>query len=452
MPINSRMCLIATLLLFCAGCGVQRTTNLSRQTGGSAFLFHQFQCYDGRSGRPISFSELVRKCRSADVVLFGEAHGNAVCNQIEAQLFHALLQTGRPAALAMEFFEADTQAPLDAYLSGRLDEPGFAKQAHRGHTYYGTHRPLIELTRSANVPVLAANAPRRLVHQFRKSGLDYDAFRASVSAEDRQWLPVTYTYIGGDYRSRFAEIMGASDDETSSADQPAASPTSRPAQHAADKPKHTPTPTSPGVTVEPVTQPGGDAAGKSPASVPPPAAVHSFNWKEFYRAQLLWDDAMSESIANYRDRYPRRRVMLVVGGFHVEYDGGTAQKLRRRRPGDKVVTVTYRSYPNGQFAFDPDDKGAGDVVVYGLTFPKPEKKTEAPTAEKKAETSPADAKHPAPESQPTSAPTTTPTSAPASAPTPSHTTHGHDGPHAKHSVAAGRNQSNEEIRARNQSP
>jgi len=144
-----------------------------------------------------------------------------------------------------------------------------------------------------------------------------------------------------------------------------------------------------------------------PASMPAsmPAAT---SWEDFFKAQLLWDDAMAESITNFRDRFPRHRVLLVVGSFHVGHEGGTVLKLRERRPHDKLLTLVYRDNPDGQFSFREEDRGAGDIVIYGLKPPKPEKKA-MPMPGEKPETQPA-------ESQPTSAPATSTASAPATMP------------------------------------
>ncbi len=342
---SARTALLGPLALLAAltGCTRVARVDLQRQTGGNAFLFHQFQAYDGHSGRPLDFAAVVRRCRQADVILFGERHNDVICNQLEAQLLYGLLADRRPLALAMEFFEADQQAALDAYLTGRIDEADFIEQARRRRSYYLSHRPLIELCRAARVPVIAANAPRRLVRAFRRSGAEYGDFRADLTAEQRQWLPPDYVYLEGEYRARFAAAMGADATATAPASQPGASA---------------------------ATQPAG-----APASAPsgPP---HNLDWREFYKAQLLWDEAMSDAIVVYRQRHPASRVMLIVGGFHVEFAGGTMQKLRRRRPHDRIVTLTYRTDPDGQFAFDPNDQGAADVVFYGVNPPEPEEHRE----------------------------------------------------------------------------
>lgn len=435
--------IFVTLWAWSAGCAVQQRVDLTTHTGGSAFLFNQFQAFDGNTGHPLRFKDLIQRCRRADVILFGEQHGNAVCSQLEAQLLYALLNAGRPMMLAMEFFETDAQATLEAYLAGRLDEPDFLKLSKRRSFYLETHRPLIELCRAARVPVTAANAPRRLVSAYRKSDLTYEEYRAGLDLADRQWLPAANEYLAGDYRDRFAELMqehGAGMQPASQpASQAASQPTSHPSWQAAEPSSSQPS--EPPVS-QPVTRPASEVPTAEPASMPPampvempatmpasmPGAMPTSmpggmpalpSWQELYKAQLLWDQAMAESIANFRDRFPRRRVMLVVGGFHVASNGGTAQKLRRQRPNDQLFTIVYRDDPDGQFAFDEQDRGAGDVVIYGLTPPEPEKPS-MPKPPGKPETQPAESQpaetQPA-ETQPASAPASMPASAPASSPT-----------------------------------
>ena len=114
-----------------------------------------------------------------------------------------------------------------------------------------------------------------------------------------------------------------------------------------------------------------------------------------YLAQSLWDDSMAESVANARTRDPGRSVMLVVGGFHVSFGGGTLAKFKSRRPDDRTLTILYRGQHTTPLAFDADDRGVADIVIYGIQ-PPPEKKTE-----------------PQPGSQPASLPASSPSSQPA---------------------------------------
>ena len=313
-----------------SGCATHRSVDLNRQTGGNAALFSQFRAYDAHTRRHMTFADLVERTSAADVVLFGEEHSDVVCNALEAQLLAALAQRQRPMTLAMEFFEIDTQAALDAYLAGRLAEDEFRKLTRQKRAYPLAHRPLIEYCRSASIPVIAANAPSRLVRAFRLSGKPYDEFCRGLEPGDRALLPPTSKLLTGRYYDQFVEAM---------------------ADH---------------ITVAPAsTQP----TTSSPASAPSTQPDRTERLLRSYRAQSLWDDSMADSVVSHRGRFPTRRVMLIVGGFHVSGQGGAKVKLSRRRPHDKIMTIVYRGVSNASLPFDNADRGIADVMIYGLKPP-----------------------------------------------------------------------------------
>lgn len=315
------------------------------QTGGLGALTGQFKAYDARTGWPISFFETVLRARRADVVLFGENHNDAVCNQIEAQMFAALASGPDPTALAMEFFERDTQSALDAYLKGRIKELTFRERTRQKRTYVLSHRPLIEIAKRTHAPVLAANAPRRLVTSYRESELPFPDFVAGLSDQDRQWLPSSSEPVEGPYRDRFFSMMSGHGDAIE-ADEDNAESIGQEKQ---------------GENSDSDEDDEGDKEPKKPGT----------NTEDFFRAQLLWDDSMAETLAGFRDRYPRQRVMLIVGGFHVQRNGGTRSKFQSRRPDDRVFTIVYQSSEDPSLAFDKEDRGIGDVVIYGIAPPPP---------------------------------------------------------------------------------
>ena len=73
-----------------------------------------------------------------------------------------------------------------------------------------------------------------------------------------------------------------------------------------------------------------------------------------------WDATMAQSIV---DSKPSRdhKVILLVGQFHVEYDGGIVQELRKRMPSAKVLVVSIqREIPEEDWQSDPP---ISDVMV-----------------------------------------------------------------------------------------
>lgn len=339
-----KMLLDATILWALSGCAAGGVDGL-RQSGGNAALFGQFAAFDGHSGRSISFDDVVTRAGRADVVLFGEEHSDVVCNAIEAQLLAAMARQRRPVCLAMEFFEADTQAALDAYLNSRISESEFRKETRQKRTYPTSHRPMIEYCRAASIPVIAANAPWRLSRTLRKSGKAYDEFFAGLDPADRALLPSKSELLDGPYHDRFVEAMAEHE----------MPPTSQPTTTSAP-------------------------AASAPASQPTSRPDHAEQVLRAYRVQSLWDDAMSDAVARHRRCYPNCRVLLVVGAFHIANDGGTWTKLRQRRPADRILTIVFRGASDTPLAFNKEDQEAGDIVIYGIRPPEEDASTTKPSS------------------------------------------------------------------------
>ncbi len=421
------VCILAASITL-AGCTSPR---LLEPTAGNAALFSQFAIYDAHTGRPMTLPQLARRAARADVVFFGEHHNDAVCNQVEAQLLAAIAQTGRRTALAMEFFETDTQSAIDDYFAGRIGETEFRERSRQGRRYATSHRPLIEICRAANIPVIAANTPRPLLRAYSRSGAWYPDFLETRSDDERRWLPPTSDVILGRYYERFVDVMsvGHGGAAPPAATQPASAPSTQPESAPASAPatdaalpaetqptaapgEETPSASAPGTAPAPIesvpaaaepehaaptsapaaadevpaSAPSADSADAPPASAPAPATQPAESpapasapspppvpegdvvpMLRGFRVQLLWDDTMSEWISRARQRDPRRLVMLVVGVFHVEHEGGTALKYRIRRPQDERFTIVYRSRTESPLGFDADDASAGDVIIYGIT-------------------------------------------------------------------------------------
>jgi uncharacterized iron-regulated protein len=255
-----------------------------------------FALYDAE-GRPTTFEAFLEGSRDADLVAIGELHGHPVGADFELRTLTALAATGRPLALAMEFFERDVQQALDDYLAGKSAEADFVKATRQSPAYAKTHRPLIEFAKAKGIPVIAANAPRRLVTEYRKGEKPYAEYLSGLSEADRGFLPAETTLATGPYFDRWSKLMG---------------------------PERGP---------------------------------------RLLKGQSLWDDAMADAVATYRAAHPDHRVLLVVGGFHVAGRLGTITKYAERRPGDRVRLMVMSAGTPPDLAFDPADRGEGDLIL-----------------------------------------------------------------------------------------
>ena len=270
-----------------------------------------FALFDGKSGDAAEMAALVAASKDADLIAFGEIHRSPAGSAVQLQLLEALADQPRPLALAMEFFERDTQGVLDRYLLGEVAEKDFKKWARQSKGYVASHQPLIEFCKREGIPVIAANAPRRLATEFRKSKSDYPAFLESITDAERSYLPRAWSDMTEAEEERFFAAMG------------------------------------------------GHATPET---------------KDFTRSMSLWDDAMAEACADMRTADPDRRVLLIVGAFHVMRGAQTARKFRERRPDDTTLVLAARIQQSEPFAFEEGDAEMGEFVLKVHAPPKPKLK------------------------------------------------------------------------------
>ncbi|GMV26162.1 MAG: hypothetical protein AMXMBFR58_21930 [Phycisphaerae bacterium] len=255
---------------------------------------------------PATWQEMVDACAAADAVLVGENHGHPMGLAAASALWEDILaKSSGSGTLALEFFERDEQVALDDYMNGVTDEEAFRKAARRTNSNYPPgHRSMVEAAKSAQRPVIAANAPRRYVRIARLDG--YEKLQG-LSPEQKRLFRIPDSLPTGHYRDAFNKIM------TSEAD------------HKDGEPEQT----------------------------------DFSHLDSSFRSQSLWDWTMAESVARALEARSGP-VLLVIGRFHVDHEGGTVLALRQLSPGSEIKTV---SFVNTDAPSD-DDKNRADFVVF----------------------------------------------------------------------------------------
>ncbi len=56
------------------------------------------------------------------------------------------------------------------------------------------------------------------------------------------------------------------------------------------------------------------------------------DFQYFFEAQIAWDETMAHSIASYLERHPDYRMVIIVGGGHVEFGYGIPSRVKKRLP------------------------------------------------------------------------------------------------------------------------
>jgi len=330
-----RALVAAVAALVLAGCVTPREQALRRTFPGRLLpdpaLGVSYRVYRGDTGEETSLEEVIARAAGADAIFFGEHHYEEVGNAVCAELYQHVVAQRRPVALAMEFFTRDDQEALDAYVAGRTDEEAFREATSKGRRYLLSHRPLIELSRASRTPVIGVGIGRSKWSAWRTSGIDdYAEWRATLSEEERASFPRECERIRDAYWEAILAFSHGEEDDGEDPDPEKA------------------------------------------------AEERRAKWDAF-KTQSLWDDSFAEGMADVRAAEPRRRVFLVVGAFHIQRGLGTLTKYRRRRPADRVLTVSLSraAEPGTDLSFRQEDRGLADYVLVTVV-PPPEPRPDPP--------------------------------------------------------------------------
>jgi uncharacterized iron-regulated protein len=300
-----------------------------------------YQVFTG-AGKPATMDDIVRAMGGNQVIFVGETHDDPTAHMLELELLKGATAKygvpsqadsaakpgagdvvpgsggGRPVALSLEFFETDVQLPLDEYLAGLISESSFLADTRPWPRYRTDYRPLIEFAKDHDLPVIAANAPRRYVNMVARHG------RESLNQLSRQALaylpPLPYGHASAAYRDQWI------------------------------------------ATIAEVMKQEGMKCGVPVAHAAAPPGSHAQMGNQL-DSQVLWDATMAYSIFRYLSGQPDALVLHMVGGFHVERDTGIPEQLRAYMPDLRSMIVSLRPVADVS-TFEPAPSGQwGDFVI-----------------------------------------------------------------------------------------
>jgi len=298
---SARACLAPLLLGLAAACATTTDRAGPAEPPALPAAGRALVMVDGHDGSTVTWDALVERAAMADAVLVGETHGHPLGLAAAAFLFEDLLARDPDGpALALEFFERDEQVALDDLHAGLVDEAGLLQTLGRtpGDTPPG-HRAMLRAAVAAGRPVWAANAPRRYVRLARTDGFER---LAALSPRQRALFELPDTLTPGPYRERFVQAIGGAH---------------------------------------------GDLDDEFVEGM--------------YRAQNVWDATMADSVRHARAA-GGRPVVLVVGRFHVEREGGLVRRLAARAPWLRTLVLAVLDVDAD--GLREEDRGRADVVIY----------------------------------------------------------------------------------------
>ena len=165
-----------------------------------------YKIYNTAKQTTTSVDDIINDLNKADVLFFGEEHNDSTGHYLESLLFQKLVQKyPNNIALSMEMFQTDCQTVLNEYLAGFIREKNLITEG-RAWPNYKDYRPMVELAKTAHIPVIAANAPTRYTNMVTRTGL---SSLAQLDDKGKAFLPpLPIDTAAGAYYEKFVNIMG----------------------------------------------------------------------------------------------------------------------------------------------------------------------------------------------------------------------------------------------------
>ncbi len=135
-------------------------------------------------GEPVPKDVLIEDLSSVRIIYLGEYHTIERHHKLQAELLRNLADNGVQLSLGMEMFSYNQQEILDRWLSSKDDIASLVRDLGAGQwTNLKAYEPVLFLARDLKIPVVALNAPDKLVRKVAREGLE------NLSESDRKSLP-----------------------------------------------------------------------------------------------------------------------------------------------------------------------------------------------------------------------------------------------------------------------
>jgi uncharacterized iron-regulated protein len=201
------------------------------------------------------------------IVYLGEYHDRFSHHNIELQIIQELHRKDPRLAIGMEMFQRPFQNTLDDYVRGAIDEREF-------------------LSRS---------------EYYKRWGFDYNLYKPILDFARRERVPV----IALNMRKEIIEKVSKAGMDALTDEEGKELP--RQTDFADQDYRHR------------IRQAFEQHRGQG-----------EMNFDFFFQAQVLWDEAMAESIDDYLKKNPDRRIAVIAGGGHLVYGNGIPKRAFRR--------------------------------------------------------------------------------------------------------------------------
>ena len=148
-------------------------------------------------------SQALADLKKNRIVLVGEHHNNPQHHRAQLAVIQALKEAGLKVAVGLEMFRHDSQAALDQWIEGDIDENRFEKIYYDNWNFpWKTYRAIFEYSRKHQIPMIGLNVPRDVTRQVSRNGFK------SLSAEQKGKLAEVSCVVDQQYMNYIRKAFG----------------------------------------------------------------------------------------------------------------------------------------------------------------------------------------------------------------------------------------------------
>ena len=131
----------------------------------------------------VTLAQLSAAAGSSDLILMGESHDDKYHHELQLDLIRSLAADRQPLAIGLEMMQADYQAQLDEWTSGRISEAVMQAVFERNWSDWHMYREIFIFARDNRIPMVALNVPSHIVKKVSLHGF------SSLTPEEQGSLP-----------------------------------------------------------------------------------------------------------------------------------------------------------------------------------------------------------------------------------------------------------------------
>ncbi len=212
--------------------------------------------------------KIAAKMKGYQVIYLGEKHDRQGIHQAQLKIIKALSKQG-PIAIGMEMFQKPFQHVIDDYLQGHIDEKTFLRKSE----------------------------------YFKRWAFNYHFYRPIVEFCKKEHIPIVALNLPSEISKKIARngLSALSEQER--------------------------------VKLPPDLDLKNELYERYLRQIFKQHRNGDIDdFQHFYQAQIAWDETMAQSIADYIRTNPDRKMVVIVGGGHVEFGYGIPSRVKRRIP------------------------------------------------------------------------------------------------------------------------